>query len=66
MIGKIKFYSNNKGFGFILGQDKNEYFFHISSIKSSDVELIEEDVSVTFDPFLETKGLVAKNIVIEE
>lgn len=47
MKGRIKFYRNEKGFGFIKVQDSKDVFFHKSNI-SRGYEPKEED-SVSFD-----------------
>jgi len=46
MEGKVKFFNQSKGFGFIIAND-TEYFFHISGIKDNAV--LKEDDVVTFD-----------------
>ncbi len=47
MNGKVKFFNATKGFGFILGDDGNDYFVHQSGIEGS-AKLYEND-AVTFD-----------------
>lgn len=34
MKGKIKFFNTKRGYGFITGEDGNDYFLHISAIES--------------------------------
>ena len=46
MKGKVKFFNNEKGFGFIAGEDNKEYFVHESGIKQGPIG--EED-EVSFD-----------------
>ena len=36
MNRRIKMYQANKGYGFIIGEDSNDYFFHVSQVKSVD------------------------------
>ncbi|WP_302327826.1 cold shock domain-containing protein [Enterocloster lavalensis] len=60
MIGRIKMYNSQKGFGFILGEDKNDYFFHVSQVKTMDI--IQPFLMVEFEPSLNEKGRIAKNI----
>ena len=47
MDGKVKFFNNMKGFGFITGDDGKEYFVHQSGL-SEGTELNEND-EVTFE-----------------
>ena len=60
MKGTVKFYNNNKGFGFIIGEDEKEYFVHISGLNEG-VKLRDED-SVTFDVEEGDRGLKAVNV----
>ena len=32
MLGKVKWFNDKKGFGFISGEDGNDYFLHFSKI----------------------------------
>ncbi len=64
MKGKIKMYNAAKGFGFISGEDKNDYFFHVSQVKSADIP--EENKEVEFDPGKNKKGFVANEVEILE
>ena len=63
MKGKILNFKAEKGFGFILGEDNQKYFFHISTV--SNPMDIEENYSVTFKTKEGNKGLSAINIVVE-
>ena len=47
MKGKIKFFNDLKGFGFIIGEDGKEYFVHSSGLTSG-VSVHEGD-SVIFE-----------------
>lgn len=42
MKGKVKFFDRKKGFGFIKGDDDNEYFVHHTGLKEG-VEINEND-----------------------
>lgn len=63
MRGKVKNYNEKKGFGFILGEDGEDRFFHISSLKSFDKPLY--GAVVEFISEQGVKGLVAKNIIVK-
>ena len=58
MKGKVKFFNNTKGFGFITGEDNKEYFVHESGVKQS----IDKDDEVTFDVEQGDKGPKAVNV----
>jgi CspA family cold shock protein len=47
MKGKVKFFNTTKGFGFIAGEDGNEYFVHSTGIVGG-ASLKEAD-AVTFE-----------------
>jgi len=59
MKGKVKFFNNEKGFGFIAGEDGKEYFAHESGIKQG---TINEDDEVSFDVEEGDRGPKAINI----
>jgi len=62
MRGKILNYNSDKGFGFILGEDNQKYFFHISSIENPmDIKI---NYSVDFQNGRNEKGLTANNIIV--
>jgi cold shock protein len=60
MNGKVKFFNDQKGFGFITGDDGKEYFAHMSSIAPG-VKLHEND-AVTFDVTEGDRGPKAANV----
>ncbi|MBT6995492.1 cold shock domain-containing protein [Candidatus Woesearchaeota archaeon] len=60
MKGTVKFFNEGKGFGFISGEDGNEYFVHISGL-AENVRLQEND-SVTFDVEEGDRGPKAVNV----
>ncbi len=47
MNGTVKFFNENKGFGFISAEDGKDYFVHISGLADG-VEITEND-EVTFE-----------------
>ena len=64
MDGRIKMFNEEKGYGFILGVDSNDYFFHISHVKS--VSNLSRGTYVHFTPSSGSKGLIALEIVPQE
>jgi len=57
-------YQANKGYGFIIGEDRNDYFFHVSQVKS--VDSPEQGEKVEFEPSKNEKGLCANNIIVKK
>ncbi len=60
MKGKVKFFNNMKGFGFIKGEDGKEYFFHHSDIKKE--ASLREDDEVSFEVGKGDRGPKAVNV----
>lgn len=61
MEGKVKFFNETKGFGFIKEtKTGKEYFVHISGVKSGDA--LNQDDDVSFDLVEGKKGLNAVNV----
>lgn len=64
MKGRIKMFNEGKGFGFILGEDGLDYFFHISEVKSIDIP--ERGLLVDFSPSSGNKGPIAKQVLFQK
>ena len=66
MIGKISTIRADKGFGFITGDDGQEYFVHRSAFQGRVYfEQLREGQPVTFDPTRGDKGLRAENVNVD-
>ena len=63
MKGKVKWFNSTKGFGFIEGDDGNDYFVHHTSVK--DGKILREEDSVTFEAVEGDRGKQAKDVVVE-
>ncbi len=59
MKGKVKFWNAGKGYGFIKGEDNNDYFFHHTQVK--DFTPAKEDL-VEFEVEEANRGLQAVNV----
>ena len=61
--GKVKFFNEQKGFGFI-EQDNGEKdcFVHFSEIQTAGFKTLAEGEAVSFDVESGPKGLVAKKV----
>lgn len=62
MKGRVKMFNEEKGYGFILGEDANDYFVHITEVKS--VENLARGITVDFEPAESERGKVAKGVFV--
>jgi cold shock protein len=60
--GKVKWFNNKKGFGFIQQEDGPDLFVHFSSITTEGYRSLEEGEAVTFDVEDGEKGPKAVNV----
>lgn len=61
--GRVKWFNDQKGFGFITVEDGTEVFVHHTAIKMDGFRTLEEDMAVEFDVVEGPKGLQAANVV---
>ena len=64
VIGIVKWFNNEKGFGFIQSDGK-DYFLHFKQIMGEGFKTVRENDRVSFVPELSPKGLVAKQVMVE-
>lgn len=64
MQGTVKNINKEKGFGFILGEDGKEYFFHRSALKNVGFDAVERGQDVTFEDTEGSKGLRAEDVFV--
>jgi len=63
--GKVKWFSGEKGFGFIeQGGGQPDVFVHFSAIQGTGFRNLNEGDEVTFDVEQGKKGLQAANVVV--
>jgi CspA family cold shock protein len=62
MNGTIKRLVTDKGFGFILASDGNEYFFHNSACGQTRFDELREGQAVTFERGQGPKGPRAESV----
>ena len=60
--GKVKWFSNQKGYGFITPESGNDVFVHFSAITGDGYKTLEEGQEVEFDIQKDDKGEKAVNI----
>jgi CspA family cold shock protein len=61
MRGTVKFFNTKKGFGFISGEDGQDYFLHISQLAE---QTINQNDTVEFNPVETNKGNQAHKVIL--
>lgn len=64
--GTVKWFNEGKGFGFISGENGDDFFVHYSEIQGKGFKTLREGDKVTFESAQSPKGLVAKNVRVQE
>lgn len=60
--GKVKWFSNQKGYGFITTEDGKDVFVHFSAISGEGYKSLEEGQEVEFELTQSPKGEQATNV----
>jgi CspA family cold shock protein len=62
--GRVKWFNDSKGFGFIEGQEEGkDIFIHYSAIQDEGFKTLQEGEQVSFDIIQGPKGPQAANVV---
>ncbi len=62
--GKVKWFNESKGFGFIQHDGGDDVFVHFSAIQGSGFRTLQEGASVQFEIEQGEKGARAANVVV--
>lgn len=62
--GTVKWFNNQKGFGFITGEDGNDVFVHYSGIDTEGFKTLEEGATVEYEVVDGTKGPQAVHVTV--
>lgn len=62
VTGKVKFFNDSKGFGFIEQENGPDVFVHFSAISGSGFKTLTEGQQVQFTVTQGQKGLQAENV----
>jgi CspA family cold shock protein len=60
--GKVKWFSNQKGYGFITPEDGKDVFVHFSAVQGDGYKSLEEGQEVNFEITKGPKGEQATNV----
>ncbi len=63
MTGKVKWFNNEKGYGFIESSDLSDIFVHYSAIVKDGFKTLSEGSMVSFKLIETSKGLQAQDVV---
>lgn len=62
IAGKVKWFNDDKGFGFIEQEDGKDVFVHFSTINGSGRKTLKEGQRVSMEVITGKKGLQAENV----
>ena len=65
MRSRVKWFNNEKGYGFLEYNDKEDIFVHYSAIKCDGYKTLVEGQSVNFELIETPKGLQAVNVEVD-
>ena len=63
MTGTVKWFNNQKGYGFISDSEGNDIFVHYSGLVMDGFKTLEEGQAVSYDLTEGARGMQASNVV---
>ena len=64
MVGKVKWFSKQKGYGFIEQESGQDIFVHFQSVIGDGFRTLEEGQNVEFDVVQGPRGEQASNVMV--
>ena len=64
MTGTVKWFNNQKGYGFISDSEGNDVFVHYSGLNMDGFKSLEEGATVEFEVVEGAKGPQATNVTV--
>lgn len=65
--GKVNFYDDTRGFGFITQDDgSRDIFFHVKELKASGIEFVDKGQPVSYETKVDRGGMAATKIRLLE
>ena len=66
MTGKVKWFNEEKGYGFITSDEGKDIFVHYSAIQADGFRSLEEGQKVSFEIVESDRGQQAANVVVTD
>lgn len=66
IVGKVKWFNDTKGYGFIEAEDGVDVFVHYSAILATGFKSLRQGQTVSYEPFETQKGRQAANVAVSK